>query len=50
VLEGKAQSAAITSKDEFVEEAVVEPEVKAEAEVVVVAEVAAEAPKADEAV
>ena len=58
VLEGKAQSAAITSKDEFVEEAAVEPEVKAEAavevevEVVaeVVAEVAAEAPKADEAV
>ena len=55
VLEGKAQSAAITSKDEFVEEAAVEPEVKAEAaaEVEVVAEVAqvaAEAPKADEAV
>ena len=54
VLEGKAQSAAITSKDEFVEEAAVEPEVKAEAEaeveVEVVAEVVAEAPKADEAV
>jgi len=62
VLEGKAQSAAITSKDEFVEEAAVEPEVKAEAEAEaavevevevvaeVVAEVAAEAPKADEAV
>ena len=52
VLEGKAQSAAITSKDEFVEEAAVEPEVKAEAavEVEVVAEVAVEAPKADEAV
>jgi len=54
VLEGKAQSATITSKDEFVEEAAVEPEVKAEAEaeveVEVVAEVAAEAPKADEAV
>ena len=58
VLEGKAQSAAITSKDEFVEEAAVEPEVKAEAEAAVevevvaevVAEVAAEAPKADEAV
>ncbi len=55
VLEGKAQSAAITSKDEFVEEAAVEPEVKAEAAVEVevvaeVAEVAAEAPKADEAV
>jgi small subunit ribosomal protein S2 len=62
VLEGKAQSAAITSKDEFVEEAAVEPEVKAEAEVEaaaevevevvaeVVAEVAAEAPKADEGV
>ena len=55
VLEGKAQSAAITSKDEFVEEAAVEPEVKAEAAVEVevvaeVAQVAAEAPKADEAV
>jgi small subunit ribosomal protein S2 len=60
VLEGKAQSAAITSKDEFVEEAAVEPEVKAKAEAEaavevevvaeVVAEVAAEAPKADEAV
>ena len=57
VLEGKAQSAAITSKDEFVEEAAVEPEVKAEAEaaaevegVAEVAQVAAEAPKADEAV
>ena len=56
VLEGKAQSAAITSKDEFVEEAAVEPEVKAEAEVEaaveaeVEVEVAAEAPKADEAV
>jgi len=57
VLEGKAQSAAITSKDEFVEEAAVEPEVKAEAEAAVevevvaeVAQVAAEAPKADEAV
>ena len=58
VLEGKAQSAAITSKDEFVEEAAVEPEVKAEAEAAVevevvaevVAEVAVEAPKADEAV
>ena len=60
VLEGKAQSAAITSKDEFVEEAAVEPEVKAEAEVEVevvaevvaevAAEVAVEAPKADEAV
>jgi len=52
VLEGKAQSAAITSKDEFIEEAAVEPEVKAELEVVaeVVAEVAVEAPKADEAV
>ncbi|MFT7111916.1 MAG: small subunit ribosomal protein S2 [Porticoccaceae bacterium] len=58
VLEGKAQSAAITSKDEFVEEAAVEPEVKAKAEAAVevevvaevVAEVAAEAPKADEAV
>ena len=56
VLEGKAQSATITSKDEFVEEAAVEPEVKAEVEVVaevvaeVAAEVAVEAPKADEAV
>ena len=57
VLEGKAQSAAITSKDEFVEEAAVEPEVKAEAEAEVevevvaeVAQVAAEAPKAGEAV
>lgn len=61
VLEGKAQSAAITSKDEFVEEAAVEPEVKAEAEAAVevevvaevvaeVPEVAVEAPKADEAV
>jgi small subunit ribosomal protein S2 len=59
VLEGKAQSAAITSKDEFVEEAAVEPEVSAEAEaeaavevevVAEVAQVAAEAPKADEAV
>ena len=43
VLEGKAQSAAITSKDEFVEEAAVEPEVKASeaaVEVEVVAEVA----------
>ena len=57
VLEGKAQSAAITSKDEFVEEAAVEPEVKAKAEAAVevevvaeVAQVAAEAPKADEAV
>ena len=65
VLEGKAQSAAITSKDEFVEEAAVEPEVKAEAEaeaeaavevevvaevVAEVPEVVAEAPKADEAV
>jgi small subunit ribosomal protein S2 len=58
VLEGKAQSAAITSKDEFVEEAAVEPEVKAKAEAAVevevvaevAAEVAAEAPKADEAV
>ena len=58
VLEGKAQSAAITSKDEFVEEAVVEPEVKSEvdaveapAEVAVEApaEVAVEAPKVDEA-
>ena len=58
VLEGKAQSAAITSKDEFVEEAAVEPEVKAAAEAAaevevvaeVAAEVAVEAPKADEAV
>ena len=59
VLEGKAQSAAITSKDEFVEEAAVEPEVSAEAEaeaavevevVAEVAQVAAEAPKAGEAV
>ncbi len=58
VLEGKAQSATITSKDEFVEEAVVEPEVKSEvdaveapAEVAVEApaEVAVEAPKVDEA-
>ena len=58
VLEGKAQSATITSKDEFVEEAVVEPEVKSEvdaveapAEVVVEApaEVAVETPKVDEA-
>jgi len=58
VLEGKAQSATITSKDEFVEEAVVEPEVKPEvdaveapAEVAVEApaEVAVEAPKVDEA-
>ena len=58
VLEGKAQSATITSKDEFVEEALVEPEVKSEvdaveapAEVAVEApaEVAVEAPKVDEA-
>jgi small subunit ribosomal protein S2 len=58
VLEGKAQSATITSKDEFVEEAVVEAEVKSEvdaveapAEVAVEApaEVAVEAPKVDEA-
>ena len=58
VLEGKAQSATITSKDEFVEEAVVEAEVKSEvdaveapAEVAVeaTAEVAVEAPKVDEA-
>ena len=62
VLEGKAQSATITSKDEFVEEALVEPEVKPEvdaveapAEVAVEvaveapAEVAVEAPKVDEA-
>jgi len=58
VLEGKAQSATITSKDEFVEEAVVEPEVKSEvdaveapAEVAVEApaEIAVEAPKVDEA-
>ena len=58
VLEGKAQSATITSKDEFVEEAVVEPVVKSEvdaveapAEVAVEApaEVAVEAPKVDEA-
>jgi small subunit ribosomal protein S2 len=63
VLEGKAQSASITSKDEFVEqpeEAVAEPEVKAEVEVaevevaeVEVAEVevkvVADAPKVEEA-
>ena len=58
VLEGKAQSATITSKDEFVEEAVVEAEVKSEvdaveapAEVAVEApaEIAVEAPKVDEA-
>ena len=58
VLEGKAQSATITSKDEFVEEAVVEPEVKSEVDVVEApaevaveapAEVAVEAPKVDEA-
>ena len=63
VLEGKAQSASITSKDEFVEqpeEAVDEPEVKAEVEVaevevaeVEVAEVevkvVADAPKVEEA-
>ena len=42
VLEGKAQSAAITSKDEFVEEAAVEPEVKAKAEAAVEVEVVAE--------
>jgi len=45
VLEGKAQSATITSKDEFVEEAVVEPEVKSEVDAVEApAEVAVEAP------
>ena len=45
VLEGKAQSATITSKDEFVEEAVVEPEVKSEVDAVeALAEVAVEAP------
>ena len=45
VLEGKAQSATITSKDEFVEEAVVEPEVKPEVDAVEApAEVAVEAP------
>tara|TARA_B100000809_G_scaffold255819_1_gene294914 strand:+ start:1129 stop:1968 length:840 start_codon:yes stop_codon:yes gene_type:complete len=58
VLEGKAQSATITSKDEFVEEAAVEPEVKSEVNVVEAptevaveapAEVAVEAPKVDEA-
>ena len=58
VLEGKAQSATITSKDEFVEEAAVEPEVKSEVDVVEAptedaveapAEVAVEAPKVDEA-
>jgi small subunit ribosomal protein S2 len=63
VLEGKAQSASITSRDEFVEqpeEAVAEPEVKAEVEVaevevaeVEVAEVevkvVADAPKVEEA-
>ena len=58
VLEGKAQSASITSKDEFVEqpeEAVAEPEVKAEVEdaEVEVAEVevkvVADAPKVEEA-
>ena len=63
VLEGKAQSASITSKDEFVEqpeEAVAEPELKAEVEVaevevaeVEVAEVevkvVADAPKVEEA-
>ena len=58
VLEGKAQSATITSKDEFVEEAAVEPKVESEvdaveapAEVAVEApaEVAVEAPKVDEA-
>ena len=68
VLEGKAQSASITSKDEFVEqpeEAVAEPEVKAEAEVAEVevaevevagvevaeveVEVVADAPKVEEA-
>jgi small subunit ribosomal protein S2 len=58
VLEGKAQSATITSKDEFVEEAAVEPEVKSEVNVVEAptevaveapAEVAIEAPKVDEA-
>ena len=43
VLEGKAQSAAITSKDEFVEEAAVEPEVKAEAEAEAEVEAAVEA-------
>lgn len=54
VLEGKAQSASITSKDEFVEQAeevAAEPEVKTEVEVAEPeAEVVAEAPKADEAV
>ena len=68
VLEGKAQSASITSKDEFVEqpeEAVAEPEVKAEVEVAEVevaevevagvevaeveVEVVADAPKVEEA-
>jgi len=58
VLEGKAQSATITSKDEFVEEAAVEPEVKSEVDAVEAptevaveapAEVAVEAPKVDEA-
>ena len=45
VLEGKAQSATITSKDEFVEEALVEPEVKPEVDAVEApAEVAVEAP------
>ena len=45
VLEGKAQSATITSKDEFVEEAVVEAEVKSEVDAVEApAEVAVEAP------
>ena len=54
VLEGKAQSASITSKDEFVEQAedvAAEPEVKTEVEVAEPeTEVVAEAPKADEAV
>ena len=50
VLEGKAQSATITSKDEFVEEAVVEPEANSEVDAVEApAEVAVEAPKVDEA-
>ena len=63
VLEGKAQSASITSKDEFIEqpeEAVAEPEVKAEVEVAEVevaevevaeveVEVVADAPKVEEA-
>ena len=53
VLEGKAQSASITSKDEFVEqpeEAVAEPEVKAEVEVAEVeVKVVADAPKVEEA-